>query len=74
MCGAIGNPSNFVEPCIIDICGYFPSITNRNVQLLMKQIDRYYATHRVSITLIELYIAVPLNIEHYITISGDIMT
>jgi len=50
MCGAIGNPSTSVEPYTIDICGYFPSITNRNVRLLMHTIGTYYSTQRMSMT------------------------
>ncbi|CAF3578872.1 unnamed protein product [Adineta steineri] len=74
MCGAIGNPSTSVEPYSIDICGYFSSITDRNVQLLMQTIGTYYSTRRMTITTIQPYIAIPLNIEHYTTISGNIMT
>jgi hypothetical protein len=51
MCGAIGTPSTTVEPYIIDICGYFPSITNQNIRLLMQTIGTYYTNHRTSITL-----------------------
>ncbi len=58
ICGAIGTPSTSVEPYIIDICGYFSSITNRNIQLLMDKIGEYYSTHRMSLTLIR-----KLNIE-----------
>lgn len=49
MCGAIGSPSTPVDPYIIDICGYFPSINDGNVQLLMQTISLYYTSHRVSI-------------------------
>ncbi|CAF2376052.1 unnamed protein product [Rotaria sp. Silwood2] len=73
-CGAFGNPSTSVEPYIIDICGYFPSIANQNVQLLMQTIGKYYTNYRISIRSIQSYIATPLNIEHYITITGNIMT
>lgn len=52
MCGAIGNPSTSVEPYTIDICGYFPSINDLNVQLLMQTIGTYYTNHRISITTI----------------------
>jgi hypothetical protein len=48
MCGAIGNPSTSVEPYIIDICGYFPSITDKNVQLIMQTISSHYTNHRIS--------------------------
>jgi len=50
MCGAIGNPTTSVEPYIIDICGYFPSTINQNIQLLMQTIGTYYTNHRMSIT------------------------
>ncbi len=50
MCGAIETLSTSVEPYIIDICGYFPSITNQNVQFLMQTIGTYYTNHRMSIT------------------------
>ena len=49
ICGAISSPSNPVDPYFIDICGYFSSITNGNVQLLMQAISSYYTTHRISI-------------------------
>lgn len=49
MCGALGSSSASVEPYTIDICGYFSSIENRNVQLLMKAIGKYYTMHRASI-------------------------
>ncbi len=52
LCGAIGTPSTSVQPYIIDICGYFPSITNPNIQLLMQTIGEYYSIHRMSLTLI----------------------
>ncbi len=48
MCGAIGSPSTGVDPYIIDICGYYPSITDGNVQLLMQTISSYYTSHRIS--------------------------
>ena len=48
MCGAIGSSSSSVDPYIIDICGYFPSITDGNVQLLMQTISSYYTSHRLS--------------------------
>ncbi|CAF4374462.1 unnamed protein product, partial [Rotaria sordida] len=48
-CGAFGNPSTSIEPYIIDICGYFSSIQNQNIQLLMKTIGIYYTIHRISI-------------------------
>ncbi|CAF0762583.1 unnamed protein product [Rotaria sp. Silwood1] len=74
MCGAIGNPSASVDPYIIDICGYFPSITDGNVQLLMQTISSYYTSHRITILSTQIYTAIPLNIEHYVTVSGDLMT
>ena len=93
LCGAIGTPSASVEPYVIDICGYFPSITNPNIQFLMQKIGEYYSVHRVSLTLkrksqfnpneycnqrpfypIESYTAIPLNIEHHLTITGTVMT
>lgn len=49
MCGAFGNPSAFVEPYTIDICGHFSSITNQNIQLIMNAIGTYYTAHRISI-------------------------
>lgn len=49
MCGAIGNPTTSVDPYVIDICGYFPSITDGNVQLLMQTISSYYTSHRMTI-------------------------
>lgn len=48
LCGAIGSSSSPVDPYIIDICGYFGSITNGNVQLLMQTISSYYTSHRLS--------------------------
>ncbi|CAF0877176.1 unnamed protein product [Rotaria sp. Silwood1] len=74
MCGAIGSPSASVDPYIIDICGYFPSITDGNVQLLMQTISSYYTSHRITILSTQIYTAIPLNIEHYVTVSGDLMT
>ncbi len=55
-CGAIGTPSTTVEPYTIDVCGYFPSITNPSIQLLMKTIGEYYSTHRVSLTSIRKFL------------------
>lgn len=49
MCDAFGNPSTAVEPYTIDICGYFSSITNKNIDLIMQTIATYYTSHRVSI-------------------------
>ncbi|CAF1204774.1 unnamed protein product [Adineta ricciae] len=74
MCGAIGNPTASVDPYVIDICGYFPSITDGNVQLLMQTISSYYTSHRMTILSTQSYVAVPLKVEHYTTISGDLMT
>ena len=51
LCGAIGTPTASVEPYVVDICGYFPSTTNPNVQFLMQKIGEYYSVHRVSLTL-----------------------
>lgn len=48
ICGAIGSSSPAVDPYIIDICGYFPSITDGNVQLLMQAVSSYYTSHRVT--------------------------
>jgi hypothetical protein len=48
ICGAIGSTSNPVSPYIIDICGYFPSINDGNVQLIMQAISSYYTAHRIS--------------------------
>jgi hypothetical protein len=47
-CGAIGGPSASADPYIIDICDYFPSITNGNVQLIMQAISAYYTARRIS--------------------------
>ncbi|CAF3582391.1 unnamed protein product [Rotaria sordida] len=74
MCGAMGSPSTPVDPYIIDICGYFPSINDGNVQLLMQTISSYYTSHRITILSTQIYTAIPLNVEHYVTISGDLMT
>ncbi|CAF1547561.1 unnamed protein product, partial [Adineta steineri] len=74
MCGAIGTLSTSVNPYIIDICGYFPSITDGNVQLLMQTISSYYTTHRISIMSTQNFVAIPLRVEHFTTISGDLMT
>jgi len=49
LCGAISSPSAAVDPYIIDICGYYRSITDGNVQLLMQAISAYYTSHRISI-------------------------
>lgn len=49
ICGAISSPSPPVDPYLIDICGYFPSITDGNVQLLMQAISNYYTLHRISV-------------------------
>ena len=49
LCGAISSPSTPADPYIIDICGYFPSINNGNVQLLMQTISAYYTARRMSI-------------------------
>jgi len=49
MCGAISTPSASVDPYILDICGYFPSINDGNVQLLMQTISNYYTSHRLSV-------------------------
>ncbi len=59
MCGAIGTPSASVEPYIIDICGYFPSITNQNIQVLMQTIGTYYTNHRASMSLIRKFYEEP---------------
>lgn len=48
ICGAIGSTSNSANPYIIDICGYFPSINDGNVQLIMQAISAYYTAHRIS--------------------------
>lgn len=48
MCGAVGDTSVPVEPYRIDICGHFPSITDGNVQLLMRTIGVYYSARRTS--------------------------
>ncbi|UJR35334.1 hypothetical protein I4U23_028095, partial [Adineta vaga] len=74
MCGAIGNPTGSVDPYIIDICGYFPSINDGNVQLLMQTISAYYTAHRISLLSTQSYVAIPLRVEHFATISGDLMT
>jgi hypothetical protein len=50
MCGAVGNPTTSVEPYAMDICGYFSSITDHNVQLLMRTMGTYYTTRRMSVT------------------------
>ena len=50
MCGAVGNPTTSVEPYALDICGYFPSITDGNVQLLMRTMGTYYTARRMSAT------------------------
>jgi hypothetical protein len=47
-CGAIGSSSNPVDPYIMDICGYFRSINDGNVQLLMQAVSSYYTSHRIS--------------------------
>ena len=49
LCGAISSPSTPVDPYVIEICGYFPSITDGNVQLLMQTISTYYTARRLSI-------------------------
>lgn len=90
LCGAIGTPSASVEPYVIDICGYFSTINNPNIQFLMQKIGEYYSVHRVSLTLkrkspfhskhyyhqipLESYTAIPLNIEHHLTMTGTVMT
>ncbi|CAF2104402.1 unnamed protein product [Rotaria magnacalcarata] len=74
MCGAIGSPSTPVDPYIIDICGYFPTITDGNVQLLMQTISSYYTSHRITVLSTQTYTAIPLSVEHFVTISGDLMT
>ncbi|CAF3399711.1 unnamed protein product [Rotaria socialis] len=74
ICDALGNPSISVEPYVIDICGHFSSITNKNIELLMQKISSYYTIHRTSIGSIQLYTAQPLNVEHYLTATGTIMT
>ncbi|CAF0904049.1 unnamed protein product, partial [Adineta ricciae] len=74
MCGAISNPSISAEPYSIDICGHFPSATDRNVQFLMQTIGSYYSTRRMSLASIQPYVAVPLTVTHYITIAGAMMT
>lgn len=71
ICGAIGSPTTSVEPYTIDICGYFSSTTDPNVQLLMQAIGSYYTTHRTSL---EPYQATPWSLEHYTTLSRTIMT
>ena len=52
ICGAIGGSSTPVTPYILDICGYFPSITDENVQLLMRTISAYYTARRISVVTI----------------------
>ena len=71
MCGAIGNPSTSVEPYTMDICGYFPSVSDPNIRLLMQTVSNYYTTRRTSL---EPYKTTAINLEHYTTISGRIMT
>jgi hypothetical protein len=48
ICGAVGIGSSPVTPYTIDICGYFPSISDGNVQLIMQAVSSYYTAHRVS--------------------------
>ena len=75
MCGAISNPSISVEPYSIDICGHFPSVTDRNVQFLMQSIGSYYSTRRMSLTSIRKFfqtgkyaIDVFFTIEPYVAV------
>ena len=49
LCGAISSPATPADPYVIDICGYFSSISNGNVQLLMQTISAYYTARRMSL-------------------------
>lgn len=49
LCGAISSPATPVDPYSIDICGYFPSISDGNVQLIMQGVSSYYTARRLSI-------------------------
>lgn len=94
LCGAISRPSNPVDPYSIDICGFFPTVNDGNVRVLMQAISSYYTARRITLIsarkmnksrvtffldpyhslYLENYLAVPLAVEHFATITGDLMT
>ncbi|CAF4996140.1 unnamed protein product, partial [Rotaria magnacalcarata] len=40
----------------------------------MQTISSYYTSHRITVLSTQTYTAIPLSVEHFVTISGDLMT